>query len=115
MAAAADLNHFFLLFIDTHPKLYIERLYHGYTTSQDIDILRDANFQLGNILTPMQVHEGDALELVGLGPEWRRLQSWVTLISQVIRWVEEMLCLAMIDIEDLRVEHRKKKLMYQYQ
>lgn len=48
-----------------------------------------------------------------MGKEWERAEEVLKDVVRVVQWLEDILCWAMVDIEELITLHNHKKLMYQ--
>ncbi|KAF8233976.1 hypothetical protein L208DRAFT_1264093, partial [Tricholoma matsutake] len=53
------------------------------------------------------------LQLAGVGSEWCEAHQLSNRAREVMRWIEEALCLATVDPEGLIASHAMKQLMFQ--
>jgi hypothetical protein len=53
------------------------------------------------------------LQLGGVGPEWKEVSQLSNQLTEVTHWIEEVLCLAMVNREGLVVSYQGQMLMYQ--
>lgn len=53
------------------------------------------------------------MELSGMGAEWEKAEKISKDVVKVIRWLEDVLCWAMVDLRELVSMHNHKKLLYQ--
>ncbi|KAF8879144.1 hypothetical protein BD779DRAFT_1474465 [Infundibulicybe gibba] len=99
----------------THPGRleYIDRVCTAYMKTQDQDIIQNDAKYLGDVLIAMRRHEGDILEVAGLGSEWKAVQDKVTCICTVLSWLEDLLCYAMDGHNVLCDAHNNRGLQYQ--
>jgi hypothetical protein len=61
----------------------------------------------------IQWYEDEILQLAGVGSEWREADQLYNRVREVVRWTEEVLCLATVDPGGLVVSHATKQLMFQ--
>jgi hypothetical protein len=95
------------------PFRYVEALIDNFKTTQDKDVFRDAIIDVSRLQKSSHLYEAQILELVGVSPEFSQAKSISKDISDLIRWLEEILCLAMVDAEELWKAHKSCSLMYQ--
>lgn len=62
------------------------------------------------------VEQQDAiLQLVGVGQAWQEVENILRQFREVVGWLEEVLCLAMVDHMLLLTEFNEKRLPFQVQ
>ena len=82
-------------------------------SSHNKGILCDAVLTLSRYQKFIQWYEDEILQLAGVGSEWREADQLYNRVREVVRWTEEILCLATVDPEGLVVLHAVKQLMFQ--
>ncbi|KAG6839860.1 hypothetical protein C0991_011014 [Blastosporella zonata] len=94
-------------------ELYIERVFRKYASGgREVDITEEVDVlsRLEKDITDCQDH---ILQLAGVGVEWNMSEKVAIRVHTVIRWLEDMLCHAMVNSQDLIDAHKAKELMYQ--
>jgi hypothetical protein len=101
------------LVADDAPK-FVESLMSTFlTSSHNKDILRDGILSVSRHQKSIRWYEDEILQLGGVNSEWEEAHQLSGRVSEVVRWIEEALCLAMVDPEELVALHTAKQLMYQ--
>jgi hypothetical protein len=95
------------------PFHYVEALIDDFKTTQNKDIFRDAIIEASRLQKSSHMCEAQILELVGVSPELSQAKSNSKDVSHLIGWLEEILCLAMVDADELLKAHKSCSLMYQ--
>jgi hypothetical protein len=81
----------------------------------DQNLLEDAIHDAAHLQTSIRACEAEVLQLAGIGPEYAQVKSISDKISDLIKWLEEILCLAMEDIDGLFKKLGRQLLMFQDQ
>ena len=82
-------------------------------SSCNIDILHNGVLSVSQHQKCIQRYEDEILQLGGVNSEWNEAHQLSNRVSEALRWIEEALCLAMVDPEELVASHTVKRLMYQ--
>ena len=99
--------------VDDDPSKYVDGLLTTYYASYNKDILCDGVLSVSQILKSIQRYKDEILQLGGVGPEWREANQLSKKVDEVTCWIEEVLCLAMVDPDELLMSYQKQQLMYQ--
>ena len=83
------------------------------TSSSNNDILHDAVVTLSGYQKSIQRYEDKILQLAGVGSEWREAHELYNRVLEVVRWTEEVSCLATVGPGGLVVSHITEQLMFQ--
>jgi hypothetical protein len=99
--------------VDAHPTKYVDALLSAYHVSSSDKDIRDAVLTLSRYQNSIQRYEHEILQLAGVGSEWSQAHQLSNRVREVVRWIEEVLCLAVVDPDGLVVSHAAKQLMFQ--
>lgn len=99
--------------INNDARKFVEMLMSAFFTSHDKDILRDGVLGVSRHQKSIQRYEDEILQLVGVNSDWKWAHQLSSEVTEVVNWIEEALCLAMVDPEELIALHTTKRLMYQ--
>ena len=61
----------------------------------------------------MYRYENEVLTLAGMGSEYDKVRAITHIVCKVIQWLEEVLCLAMIDATDVEERYRGRRFAFQ--
>ena len=97
---------------------YLDSLCERFTSQlaakqQPHEVLEEALAKLDDIEHALQRSDAVVLQEAGIGPEFSTVHSELTRVCRLRQHVEEMLCEAMLNPDDLTTAHRKKQLSYQ--
>jgi len=92
---------------------FVEGIFNIYQTTQDKDVIRDAIVDTSRLQKSIHRYEAEILQLAGVGTEWKQAASISKHVCDVVKWLEEILCLAMVDVEELSTAYKHQSLMYQ--
>jgi hypothetical protein len=92
---------------------YVENIVIDYLDSGDVSCVNDAVGLATDLQTAMRQYEAEILEVAGFGEEWEAATDMTELVDTLVRWLEEVLCLAMIHHDDVFNAHERRLLMYQ--
>lgn len=92
---------------------YVEKLYQLYLINQNHDTFRDAIIVVSRLQKSIRRYQDGVLQHSGVGKEWTRCDEIATSVSNVVKALEDILCLGMANMEDLLVCYSKRQLLYQ--
>jgi hypothetical protein len=95
------------------PFDFIEDTYNSYLISQHLNTLRDPILEVRNIQDSVRRCQNGILQVAGIGEEWKQFAGVAKAIEDVIRGLEEILCLAMSDAHELKMLHARSELFFQ--
>lgn len=95
------------------PKEFTEKVYNIYRAGNYKDTIRDTIVDLGKYQKSLRRHEDEILQLAGVGTQLEKVQGTAREVVKTIVWLEELLCLAMVDKALLFEMHAEGKLLYQ--
>jgi hypothetical protein len=93
---------------------HVKGVFNDFKRTGDKDIIQDAITAASRLEKHIRLCEAQILQLAGVGTEYEQVASVARCISDLIKWLEEILCTAMVDTEELFMAHKKQSLMYQY-
>jgi hypothetical protein len=100
--------------VDNDPPKFVEDLLTAYFKSCDEDTLsvHDGVLRVQWYQKCIQRYKDQILQLGGVGPEWKEVSQLLNQLTEVMRWIEEVLCFAMVDQEGLVASYQGQMLMY---
>lgn len=94
-------------------KQFAERMYLRFCANKYKDDIHDTIVDIGKYQTSLHRYEDEILQLAGVGPQLEKVQDRSREVTDLIAWLEEVLCLAMVDNALLFKMHTEGKLLYQ--
>ncbi|KAF8239091.1 hypothetical protein L208DRAFT_1239013, partial [Tricholoma matsutake] len=61
----------------------------------------------------IQQYKDEILQLGGVDSEWHEVNKLSKWVCEVVHWIKEIFCLALVDPNGLIASHATKQLMYQ--
>ena len=98
---------------ENNPRNYIEQICSTFLDSQDKDLIYDKIVRLGRLQKSAYRYENEEYTLVGVAAEYEKASEVAKEVSKVLRWAEEILCYAMVDVTEVRDRYAAKEFMYQ--
>ena len=95
------------------PKDYVERICSTFMDNLDKDLIYDQVVRLGRLQKSAYRYENEVYALVGVEKEHQVASGLVKEVKVVVGWVEEILCYAMVDAQEVRERYAAKRFMYQ--
>jgi hypothetical protein len=92
---------------------YVETIYKRYEKTGNKDDIQDAIVDAARLQKSIHRYEAEILQLAGLGVEWKHASDISKRVGDVVKWLEELLLLAMVDAKDLIYSHSRNTLLYQ--
>ena len=95
------------------PRDYVERICSSFLDNLDKDLIYEKVVRLGRLQKSAYRHENEVYTLVGVEKEYQTAREVAKKVNVVLSWVEEILCYAMVDAEEVREHYVAKMFMYQ--
>ena len=95
------------------PRDYVERICSSFLDNLDKDLIYEKVVRLGRLQKSAYRHENEVYTLVGVEKEYQTAREVAKKVNVVLSWVEEILCYAMVDAEEVRERYVAKTFMYQ--
>lgn len=92
---------------------YVEQICSTFLDKQDKDLIYDEVVRLGRLQKSAYRYENEVYALVGVAKEYHRASEVVKEVNKVLSWVEEILCYAMVDAQEVRNRYAAKEFLYQ--
>lgn len=92
---------------------YVERLVLDFQATRLQDTINDAIIPVSKLQRSILACKAEVLQLAGVGKELRAVQAIAQCVAELILWLEDVLCVAMVDRDLIREKHAEKTLMYQ--
>jgi len=94
-------------------RLYLCRIVEGFLGNQDKDAVYEQIVTVGKLQKSVYGYENEVLTLAGLGPEYEKVREVTRTVCDVIRWLEEVLCLAMVDAAEVEIKYKRCQFSFQ--
>lgn len=95
------------------PHEFLECIYGSYVFTRQKDDIRNKIIDISRLRDQIYECQNHVLQLAGVGIQWRRVEDILKAVVRVVRWLEDVLCWAMIDITELISMHNHGQLEYQ--
>jgi len=99
--------------INPSAREYVEQIYNLYEKSRNKNDIQDAVINASSLQRSIHRYEAEILELAGIGIQWRRASNITKCVGDVVKWLEDLLCLAMVGAEELIRSYKSGTLLYQ--
>lgn len=103
----------FNLTVNPSAALYLETVARKFMATHEKDDIYKEIVTVNKIRTAIHQYEGKILQEAGVGPELVKAQTLSTKVTEVISWLEELLCQAMVDVHLFKNKYRHCQFMYQ--
>ncbi|KAG6890857.1 hypothetical protein C0992_012243 [Termitomyces sp. T32_za158] len=100
-------------FVGNSPFDFMERLYTCTLASRKTQPVFDAIVRAERLERYIQKYQGEILQLVGVGKDWREAEQAVKEVSQFAKCLADLGFAVAVDPDDAHPLHRQKQLMYQ--
>lgn len=84
-----------------------------YLEDRDKDCIYEHVTKIGKLQKSIYRYQNEVYMLEGAGPGCDRASQVVKDVCNLLKWIEEILCYAMVDFQEVRDCHVGKKFMYQ--
>lgn len=100
-------------FVGHSQQDYVDKMAIAFLKDQDEHRICQDVERLSAMQTSIYRFQNEIYALAGAGAACKRASQVVEEISEVLKWVEELLCYAMCDAKDFRDYYQGQKFMYQ--
>lgn len=95
------------------PRNYAERICSAFLDNLDKDLILDKAVIIGRLQKSAYRYENEVYALAGVTEEYQRASEVTKEVNVVLGWVEEILCYAMVDAQEVRKRYAVNEFMYQ--
>lgn len=95
------------------PRNYAEQICSAFLDNLDKDLILDKAVRIGRLQKSAYRYENEVYALAGVTEEYQRASEVTKEVNVVLGWVEEILCYAMVDAQEVRKRYAAKEFMYQ--
>jgi hypothetical protein len=95
------------------PSEYLSRICLDFLADYDKDPIHEQIIKLGKLQKAIYKYQNEIFSLDGVGPAFRRVDNIVKHVCMVVGWVEELLCYAMVDADEVKIRYEKQEFLYQ--
>lgn len=99
--------------IGASPRDYAERICTAFLEDQDKDKIYEHIVKLSKLQKSIYRYQNEVYALSGMGAEQLRAAEVLREVVTMVTWIEEILCYAMVDFEEVRDRYTGKQFMYQ--
>jgi hypothetical protein len=98
---------------ENNPLNFIRQVVQKFVEDQDKECVYEHIVAVGKLQKSMYKYENEVLTLAGTGPEYEQIKTTTRLVCDVVHWLEEVLCSAMVDAAEVRTMFRERKFSFQ--
>lgn len=95
------------------PASYVNDVYKRFITSHDKDIIHEQVVRASRLTTSIHRYHDQVLQLAGAGTELEAVAVVERNVGTVTRWLEELLCTAMVDYNEVIDTYKAKRFGFQ--
>jgi hypothetical protein len=95
------------------PTEFMEQVCLAFLTDEDIDTVQKPVVELEKCQKSIYKYQNEIYALGGMTQEYHRVDKMVKEICRVVRWIEELLCCAMVDVREVGRMHQERHFEYQ--
>jgi hypothetical protein len=95
------------------PSGYLNQICCDFLVDYDKDPIHEQTIKLGKLQKAIYKYQNEIFALEGIGPTYRRVDAIVKQVCAVVSWVEEILCFAMVDAEEVKIRFERNEFLYQ--
>jgi len=95
------------------PKKYLHHIVEEFLDNRDKDIVYEQIVITGTLQKSLYQYENEVLTLTGMGLEYEKVRQITQLVGDVVKWLEEVLCLAMVDSADVETMFKERRFPFQ--
>lgn len=99
--------------VNSSAQEYVNKICTEYLEDKDKDRINEHITRLSKLQKAIYRYQNEVYMLAGVGDKHDRAAKVVQDVCTIVRWVEELLCCAMVDYGDVKDRHVGKKFMYQ--
>lgn len=92
---------------------FVDRICQQYLAAEDKDIINDAVICASRLTRSIQRYHDKVLQLVGVGTELATVSEIEGNVRELTRWLEELLCTAMVDHGEFIHTYNARRFMFQ--
>jgi hypothetical protein len=90
---------------------YVDGIFRMYRTTRNNDSINEALAKLAGLQTSISNCEAEVLQLAGVGESLQHVTDIRRCVDEVVRWLEDLLCWALIGAEDLLTAHKQQSVV----
>lgn len=92
---------------------FLDGVVEDFLKHRNKDVVYEQVVAIGKFQSSIYRYENKVLMLAGLGAEYQRVQEITREVCKVIRWLEEVLCMAMVDANEVHEMYKAGRLEFQ--
>ena len=94
-------------------KEYVLHVMEDFLDKYNKDIVYEQIVAVSKLQTSVYWYENEVLMIAGMEPEYDEVRGVIHLICEVVKWLEEVLCLAMVDAAEVEIMYKESQLPLQ--
>ncbi|KAF8797649.1 hypothetical protein BYT27DRAFT_7219066 [Phlegmacium glaucopus] len=95
------------------PSRYLNTMCLDFLANYDKDPIHEQTIKLSKLQKVIYKYWNEIYALDGVGETYGKVDKIVKHICMVVSWVEELLCYAMVDVEEVKTRYEKHQFFYQ--
>ncbi|KAF8798551.1 hypothetical protein BYT27DRAFT_7122835, partial [Phlegmacium glaucopus] len=95
------------------PVIYADQISAQFLVDNDKDLIHNHVVNLSKLQKLIYKYQNEIYALGGICEEYHLADIIVKDVCKVVRWIEELLCYAMVDSDEFRIFYETRKFMYQ--
>ena len=94
-------------------RKYLRRIVEGFLSKKDKDAVYEQIISVGKLQRSVYRYENEVLTLAGLGEDYEYVREVTRAVCDVVNWLEEVLCLAMVDAAEVEIRYKGCQFSFQ--
>ena len=95
------------------PVQFTDNICQSFINEGNKDDLNEWIVKLGKYQKSIYKFQNEILALAGVGPDFQKVDNISKEINRVVHWVEEILCVAMVEANKVSKMHAERRFKYQ--
>jgi hypothetical protein len=92
---------------------FMDKLCIDFLANRDKDLIQEHVDKAGKLQKKIRKYQNEVLTLAGIGPDFNRVDAIVKEVCMLVGWVEELLCLAMVDAAEFTQMYETRSFCFQ--
>ena len=94
-------------------RRYLRHIVEGFLSNQDKDAVYEQVVCVGKLQRSVYKYENEVLTLAGLGEAYEHVREVTRAVCDVVSWLEEVLCWAMVDAAEVEIRYKGCQFSFQ--
>lgn len=93
---------------------FVDSICHTFLVENDTDVIEGPASKLNELQISIYQFQNEVLLLMGIGPDYERIDCIVRAIKKLAGWVDEVLIAALIGVDEVNSMRLAQKFSYQF-